>query len=117
MYFASRMQAGRMLASQLAVKYRDRKCAVVALNDGGVVVGSQIANELHCVLTMLLSEEIELPHENMSIGGISMGGQFSYSQELSGADIDEMASEYRGYIEQEKLVKLSQMNAQQGELS
>ena len=67
MYLASRVQAGRMLAAQLAKKYRYENCAVVALDDGGVMVGAQIATQLHCVLTLLMSAEIKLPQEPMAV--------------------------------------------------
>ena len=63
MYFASRLQAGRMLASQMAKKYKGELCAVVALNDGGVMVGAQIAQKLHCSLTLLMTAEITLTRE------------------------------------------------------
>lgn len=110
MYFASRLQAGRMLAAQLAPKYRYENCAVVALSDGGVMVGAQIASELHCVLTMLLSEEIQLPREPQAIAAINQVGQVTYNPEMSSGEVDEMLSEFRGYIEQEKLTKLHKLN-------
>ncbi|HSW37570.1 MAG TPA: phosphoribosyltransferase family protein [Candidatus Saccharimonadales bacterium] len=110
MYFSSRLQAGRMLASQLVPKYRYENCAVVALNDGGVMVGAQIATQLHCVITMLLSEQIILPREPEAIGGITASGNFSYNNKYSPGEIDEMAGEYRNYIEQEKFTKLHEMN-------
>lgn len=115
MYFASRIQAGRMLAAQLVPFYRYENCAVVALNNGGVMVGAQIASELHCVLTMLLSEAIELPREPLAIGGITESGNFVYNQEYSSGDLEEMSSEYRGFIEQEKLQKIHKMNALLGD--
>lgn len=110
MYFASRMQAGRMLAAQLAPKYRYENCAVVALNDGAVMVGAQIAKQLHCVLPMLLSAPIKLPREPDAIAGISSEGNFSYSSGLSAGEVDEMVSEYRGTIEEQKLTRLHEMN-------
>lgn len=110
MYFASRLQAGRMLAGQLVPKYRYENCAVVALNDGGVMVGAQIAQQLHCVLMMILSEAINLPREPEAIGGITADGNFTYNQALSTGQIEEMATEYRGLIEQEKLTQLHKMN-------
>lgn len=110
MYFASRLQAGRMLAAQLAPKYRYENCAVVALNDGGVMVGAQIATALHCVLMMVLSEQIKLPREPTAIAGITAEGNFSYNPEYSTGEAEEMASEYRGFIEQEKLTQLHKMN-------
>ncbi len=54
-YFPSRHAAGEMLADQLQPKYRYEDCAIVALGDGAVLVGAQIAMRLHCVLSMLLT--------------------------------------------------------------
>ncbi len=110
MYFTSRMQAGRMLANQLAPKYRYENCAVVCLDDGGVTVGSQIAMRLHCVMTMMMTSEIKLPRESIAVGGITSGGEFSYNTAFSAGEIDEMASEYRGLIDQEKREKMHDMN-------
>lgn len=110
MYFASRMQAGRMLASQITPKYRDKKCAVIGIGDGGVMIGAQIASQLHCVLTMLLIEEINLPREPVAIGGMLEDGSFSYNQAMSAGELEEMTSEYRGAIEQEKLTKFHKLN-------
>jgi putative phosphoribosyl transferase len=110
MYFASRLQAGRMLATQLVKKYRYENCAVVALNDGGVMVGAQIASQLHCVLTMLLSSEITLPREPEAIAGITSEGNVSYNSAYSQGEIDELVGEYYGYIEQEKLERMHEMN-------
>lgn len=110
MYFASRVQAGRMLASQLAPKYRYENCAIVALSDGAVMVGAQIATQLHCVLTLLLSAEISLPREPQAIAGITPEGVFSYNNQYSQGEIDEMVGEYRSLIEQEKLERMHEMN-------
>jgi len=110
MYFASRTQAGRMLANQIAPKYRGQPCAVVALSDGGAVVGAQIAGGLRCVLSMLLTEEITLPREPDAIAGISQDGSLSYNAAYSSGEIDELIGEYYQYIEQEKLTRLSNLN-------
>src|SRR6185369_16238687 len=56
MYFKSRVEAGQKLGEQIAKKYQGQQCAVVGLSDGGVMVGAQIAIQLHCVLTLLQSE-------------------------------------------------------------
>jgi putative phosphoribosyl transferase len=110
MYLASRLQAGRMLAKQLAKKYRYENCAVMALNDGGVMVGAQIAMQLHCVLTMLESAEINLPREPDAIAGITAGGTIAYNSRYSAGELDELVGENYGYIEQEKLTRLHDMN-------
>ena len=110
MYFASRMQAGRMLAAKLVDKYRYENCAVIALSDGGVVVGSQIAIQLHCVLTLLNTAEIHLPQEPMAVAGITSEGSVAYNTQYSKGELDELLSENRVFIEQEKLSEMHKLN-------
>ncbi len=110
MYFQSRTEAGKRLAAEMAPKYRYENCAVVALSDGGVIVGAQIAMELHCVLTMLLTESITLPRENVAVAGISSDGSFSYNNYYSPGEIEEFVSEYYHLIEQEKMSKMQQLH-------
>lgn len=109
MYFANRMQAGRMLANQLAKKYRYEDCAVIALNDGGVVIGAQIAMQLHSVLMMLMSEEINLPREIEAIGAIAQDGSFTYNDAYATGEIEELMEEYFGFVEQEKLHRIQDL--------
>lgn len=100
-----------MLASQLAQKYRYENCAVLALGDGGAMVGAQIAVQLHCVLTMLLSQEIMLPREPQAIAGITAGGTLAYNHAgYSTGEIDELVGENYGFIEQEKLTHMHDLN-------
>src|SRR5206468_12921361 len=110
MYFASRLQAGRMLADKLVPKYRYENCAIMALSDGGVIVGAQLATRLHSVLTLLLNAEIALPREPDAIAGITSDGTLSYNPHYSSGEIEEMTGEYRGLIEQEKLEQIHRMN-------
>ena len=110
MYFESRAQAGQILASQLVEKYRYENCAVVALSDGAVQVGEQIASALHCILTMLLVEDIQIPGENMSFGGVSQNGGFTYNGMFSAGEMEEYASEYHGYLEEQKREAFQRIN-------
>lgn len=115
MYFHSRHQVGRMLASRLVDKYRYENCAVVALDDGGAVIGAEIAGQLHCALSLTVSKEIDLPREPWAVGGIAPDGQFVYNNQYSKADLDEIADENRGYIEAEKINKYHDINDVMGE--
>lgn len=110
MYFKSRVEAGQKLAEQITKKYQGQPCAVVGLSDGGVMVGAQIALQLGCVLTMLLSDVIELPREDTAIAGITQDGDVSYNSIYSPGQIEDFMSEYRGVIEQEKLEKMHEMH-------
>src|ERR1035437_2801043 len=98
MYFENREQAGQILANELVPKYRYDDCVVVALSDGAVLVGEQIAKALHCLLTMLLVEEIEVPGEGVSFGGVSQNGGFTYNGMFSAGEMEEYDSEYHGYL-------------------
>lgn len=104
------MQAGAVLAEQLLEKYRFENCAVLALGEGGVLVGEQIAVQLHCVLMMLLSEDIEVPGENMSFGAVSQSGQFTYNAQFSEGEVKEYTSEFHGYLEEQKRQAYQKIN-------
>lgn len=110
MYFKSRVDAGQKLADLVAEKYKGQQCAVVGLSDGGVMVGAQISLKLGCVLTMLLSDTIELPRENTAIAGITQDGSVSYNAAYSPGQIEDFVSEYHSVIEQEKLEKMHEMH-------
>lgn len=110
MYFESRAQAGELLAAQLAEAYRYENCAVVALSDGAVQVGERIASSLHCILTMLLVEDIEVPGEDMSFGGVSQNGGFTYNGMFSVGEIEEYTSEFHGYLEEQKRQAFQRIN-------
>lgn len=99
-----------MLASQLQ-NYRYENTVVVALSDGAVQVGMQIAAELHATLTMMLSEQIDIPGEGMIFGSLNQAGDFVYNEKLSDGEIHAYYSEFHGYLEDQKRVKTSKMNA------
>lgn len=110
MYFENRAQAGQLLAAQLLDKYRYENCAVVALNDGGVLVGESIAAELHCLLTILVTEGIEVPGESTTLGAVAQGGNFTYNSEFSAGEIEEYASEFHGYLDDQKRQAFNRIN-------
>ena len=110
MYFESRAQAGQILATQLVSQYRYENCAIVALSDGAVQVGEQIAEALHCILTMLLIEDIQIPGEGLSFGGVSQSGGFTYNGMFSAGEVEEYTSEFHGYLEEQKREAFQRIN-------
>lgn len=114
MYFKDRNQAGQQLADKLQ-KYRYENTAVVALSDGAVLVGAEIAKALHCVLTMLLTEEVKLPGEPNALAVVNQDGGFTYNNMFSTGQLEGFTSEYHNYIEQEKLQKFQSINRLLGE--
>jgi putative phosphoribosyl transferase len=110
MYFHSRLEAGEQLARELFDKYRYENVAVVALGDGGVAVGEPIAERLHCVLTMLVSETVDVPGENQTFGAMSQTGDFTLNSNLDAGSIGEYTSEFHGYLEEQKREALHRIN-------
>ncbi len=109
MYFASRTEAGKQLAQTLK-KYRFEDSAVLALSNGGVVIGAQIAAELHCPLMFLLTKDIVLPGEKTAVGVVDQNGGFIYNDLFSTGELDELVAEYHGTIDQLKMEKWHEMN-------
>lgn len=109
MYFSNRSEAGMKLAAEL-VQYRYENCVVVALTDGAVLVGEQIAAHLHCALTMLLTEDIEVPGEQTLFGTVNQDGGFVYNGMFSTGEIEEYYSEFHGYLEDQKREKFQRIN-------
>lgn len=109
MYFKSRETAGKLLASQVAKRFAHEPTAIVALNDGGVIVGMQIALRLRAVVTLLLSETIDLPRELTSLAGITSDGAFSYNHAYAQGEIDELVMEYHNFIDQQKMQRMHDM--------
>jgi putative phosphoribosyl transferase len=109
MYYASRTEAGQKLAESLK-KYRFEDSAVLALSEGGVVVGAQIAAELHCPLMFLLMQDITLPGERTAVGVVDQNGGFTYNDYFSAGELDALVGEYHSVIEQLKMQKWKEIN-------
>lgn len=115
LYFPSRVVAGDIIADKLESRYRYEDCAVLALSDGAVLVGARIAQRLHCVINMLLLESIKLPGEFEAFATMDNFGSITYNDRFSTGELEEMQSEYFGYIEQQKLEKLFLMQEMIGQ--
>lgn len=113
MYFKSRADAGRVLAADLT-QYKGNNTTIIALSDGGTVVGVQIASKLHCPLTLLMTAPIELPGELDPVAVIDQEGIFTYNNMYSPGELEEFDMEYHHYIEQLKLEKLHRLHRLMG---
>lgn len=110
MYFHSRAEAGEQLARELFDKYRYENVAVVALGDGGVAVGEPVAERLHCILTLLVSENIDVPGEGQSFGAVSQTGDFTSNSGLAASEVGEYMTEFHGYFEEQKRQAFHKIN-------
>lgn len=118
-YFVNRKQAGLLLARNLFEKYRFEDTIVLALSQGSILVGAEIAKALHSLIAILMVKDIYLPDGKRIIGSINANGGFVYNNNFSAGELEEFDSEYRGFIEESKRQAFHELNvalAQGGEI-
>lgn len=109
MYFHSRAEAGEKLAKEL-MTYRYENCAVVALSYDSLLVAEPVAASLHALLGLFLTEEVDIPGENLTVGTVDQAGGFLYNQGLSEGERDDYYGEFHGYIDEQKREKSEKIN-------
>lgn len=109
MYFKNRADAGRKLAAKLDT-YKNQNTVVVAMSEGAVIIGAQIAMQIHANLMLLLTENIQLPGEPDAIASLSSAGTFTYNNMFSAGQLEELTGEYHGYIEEQRIEKMHRLN-------
>ncbi|MGH7234544.1 MAG: hypothetical protein ACREF7_03835, partial [Candidatus Saccharimonadales bacterium] len=67
-----------------------------------------------CIITLLQTSEITLPRELNAIAGITDGGRFVFNKDFSEGEVDEMVSEFRNYLEEERTTKTHEINQSLG---
>lgn len=118
-YFKNRAEAGDFISEKLD-KYRYDDTIVLCLTPGSLLVGAEVARRLHSLIALLMVKDIFLPDGQTLIGTINETGGFVYNNSFSAGEIEEFTQEYRGYIEQEKLRAMHELNiaiGQGGEIS
>lgn len=71
MRFANRQQAGRLLAQKLK-KMKLQNCVVVGIPRGGIVVAKEIAGQLKCPFTAIVTRKLTAPHnKEYALGAIN----------------------------------------------
>lgn len=103
MFFQNRTEAGKKLAEVLK-KYEAADAIVYALPRGGVVVGAEIAHELHAPLDLVVTRKIGHPAEpEYAIAAVSENGELvSNQQEISQVDQDWFKQEVQNQIAEAK---------------
>lgn len=115
MYFKSRAEAGEILGKKLFDLYRFEDCAVLALNNGGVLVGQVVASYLHTLLMLLVTETIEVPGEGVTFGAVSQNGNFTYDGALSRFEIAGYTNEFNSYLQEKKREAFQKINRMIGD--
>jgi len=110
-YFEDRKQAGKLLAEKMkksSASYVNP--AVLALNEGGAVIGAELAKTLHASMYILSTEDVNLPGEGAPVGIASSAGNFLYNSAYSTGQMDELKGDYRQVIDQERYRAFQTLN-------
>lgn len=100
--FDSREQAGELLADRL--KKFGKKCQVIAIPRGGVVIGAEIAKKLSCSLDVIIIRKLGAPsNPELAIGATTSKGGLVLDREL----IDKLKIS-KEYVHQEHLEQLEE---------
>jgi putative phosphoribosyl transferase len=79
-----RQHAGRLLAEKIAPIVKDRKCIILAIPRGGVIVGDEMARILGLPLDVIISKKITPPdYPEYAIGAVTYDGVIYYGNEWS----------------------------------
>lgn len=108
-YFIDRAQAGKLLASKLEA-YKQENCAVVALSEGGILIGLEIAKTIHASMFYLATEDINLPGELDPLAVMSSAGTFTYNNSFSTGQLEEFNMDYRQFVDQQRMEKFHKLN-------
>ncbi len=83
--------------------------AVITLDEGGALVGAEISRRIHAAMYILKTENIDIPGEGTA-GITSSEGNFMYNSLYSSGQIEEIKSDYRQVIDQERLRAFQKLN-------
>ena len=107
-YYKDRKQAGQMLANELA-GFKGQSCAVVALSEGAVVVGAEIAKQIHSTLFILTTQHADDQAEGIGTA-LGSGGIFSYNTGTSLGELEEDAEAWRTFTNQRSINEFQKLN-------
>ena len=114
-YFDSRATAGAKLAGEfLTAGYRWKDVTVLALDDGGVAVGYQIATYLHADLRRLITEDIHIDDEDIDFATVLPGGIISRNPKLDDETYEYYYGEYAGDLDERFREAASRVDAKTG---
>lgn len=104
--FDARIQAGQLLAEQLAY-YKDKQAVVLGIPRGGIIIADQIAKFLNADMDVVLTHKLGAPYNpELAIGAVCEDGTAFINTEIAattGADKD--------YIKKEKALQVESIRS------
>lgn len=107
-YFEDRTQAGKLLAQQL-LAYKSTSCAVIALSQGAVLVGAEIAKKIHGTLFIFATQDAESDSREASTA-LGSVGVFSYNTGLSLGELEEDVETHRFFTSNRQIDEFQKLN-------
>lgn len=104
----NRVDAGKKIARALA-KYKGKDAVVYAIPRGGVIVGREIANELHLPLDLVVTRKLVKPgNVNLAFGAVDEAGDRMIDEAVL-AEIDPVQAEEEIFRQSEEVTRRAQL--------
>ncbi|MFZ2560312.1 MAG: phosphoribosyltransferase family protein [Candidatus Nanoperiomorbaceae bacterium] len=110
-YFDSRAVAGAQITGELLSTYFRQDVTVLALDDGGVAVGYQIAIYLHANLRRLITESIRIEDEDVDFATVLPGGVVARNPDMDDETYEYYYGEYAGDLDERLREARDRINA------
>ena len=111
--FASREEAGRLLANQLLAYRDDPKALILALPPGGVPVGVAISQYLHLPLDVFITRKVGVPgNQEFALGAVAETG-FVYVNEEALRHVATFGEFLNSYLDREMEVQKEEIALRQ----
>jgi len=108
-YFSNRTEAGALLADQIADQYSGDNTLVIALSEGAVLVGAEIAKRIHSSLYIFASQKVAGDSDGEATA-LGSAGVFSYNTAVALGALEEDAEAFRMYTDQRSLNEFLKLN-------
>lgn len=107
-YYHDRTQAGKLLADELS-GLKNTSCAVVALSEGAVLVGAEIAKRIHATLFILTTQSVDDERDNAATA-IGSAGVFSFNTGSSLGQLEEDVEAWRFFTNKRNMDEFQRLN-------
>ena len=107
-YFKDRSEAGKILADELT-KFKVNNSTVIALSEGAILVGAEIARNLHSSLFIFASQKVD-GSGDQDLAAVDSRGAFSYNTSFSFGEIEEDMESFKQFVDQRSLNDFQKLN-------
>ena len=114
MYFASRYELGKTLASKVE-QLKGEEAIVLCLKDSALLSAISLASHIHGWVYPLLTEPLVIPGDGRTLGVINQDGELCHNPALSKFEIEDIEMNNQAIIQESSREAFSRLNRRTSE--